>query len=239
MKALKYSRDPCRDANRIIEAYPEMAILQHLRRAACSGSLDKLEYFYRSSREQLASTCSKLLDELSIERVSTLSRSSAVIECLRRSGVSEIIISESRPGLEGLDTAKLLSTEGFKVTLVVDALLPWLSRKLGFWGIVGADMVTRTHLINKIGTFPLALAVKTIAVPGLLKLYEYEHEIRERPPEEVAELRDVKVVNIYFDETPLDHLYKLVFEGFYLGPSEIEIAFERLRTLLRSTPPES
>ena len=214
-----------------------MAILRHLKRAACLGSLDRLEHFYQNSREQLASTCSKLLDELSIERISTLSRSSAVIECLRRSSVSEIMISESRPGLEGLETAKLLSAEGFKVTLVVDALLPWLSRKLSFWGIVGADMVTKTHLINKIGTFPLALAVKTIAVPGLLKLCECEHEIRERPPEEVAELRGVNVVNIYFDETPLSHLYKLVFEGFYLDPSEIEKAFERLRVLLGNTPP--
>ncbi len=213
-------------------AHPEMSILKHLRDSACSGSLDKLRSFYTKSRVELARTCADLLSDMNAEKIATLSRSSAVINCLRRSSVSKVIISESRPGLEGIETAKILGEEGFSVTLVIDALLPWYARKSGAIGLVGADMVTPKYLINKAGTYPLALSVSTIAVPGLLKLYSGTYTIKEREPEEVAELRKVNVVNMYFDETPLDILKSIVFEGFSINPKEIDRAFKRLKSIL-------
>ncbi len=210
-----------------------MSVLEHLRKAACSGSLGKLRNFYKRSKEELAKTCSDLLSDMKIERIATLSRSSSVINCLRRSHVSEVIVSESRPGLEGIETAKMLRDEGFSVTLVIDALLPWYARKHGAVGLVGADMVTRSYLINKAGTYPLAKSVSVIAVPGILKLHEGEYTIEKRDPREVADLKGVEIANIYFDETPLDDLKSIVFEGFSIAPREIDKAFEMLESLLR------
>ncbi len=209
-----------------------MSILGHLRDSACSGSLEKLKKFYAKSKEELARTCADLLSEIDAEKIATLSRSSAVINCLKRSSVSEVIVSESRPGLEGMETAKILKEEGFSVILVVDALLPWYARRSGAIGLVGADMVTHKYLINKAGTYPLALSVRTVAVPGLLKLHTGTYVIKEREPEEVAELEGVNVVNIYFDETPLDILESIVFESFYISPKEIDKAFKRLEEIL-------
>ncbi len=229
---LDKSRDPCRDAEILRKAHPEMTVLEYLEMAACSGSLQRLREFYGRSREELASTCAKLLSELGIDVIATLSRSSAVINCLRSSPVGEVVVGESRPGREGLKTAEILRDEGFKVTLVVDALLPWYSKRKGALGLVGADRVTPSHLINKAGTFPLASLIKTIAVPGLLKLHKGEYTIEERDPEEVAVLEGVEVVNLYFDETPLDSFHRLVFEGLVLEPEEIGKAFQKLEMVL-------
>ncbi len=232
MGILARSNDPCSDANRLLTAHPEMSILGHLRDSACSGSLNRLKSFYTKSKVELAKTCANLLSDMNIEKIATLSRSSAVINCLKRSSVSKVIISESRPGLEGIETAKILREEGFSITLVIDALLPWYAKRSGAIGLVGADRVTPKYLVNKAGTYPLALSVSTITVPGLLKLYSETYVIKEREPGEVAELEGVNLVNMYFDETPLDVLKSIVFEGFSITPKEIDKAFKRLDKLL-------
>ncbi len=232
MSLLDRSMDPCKDARVLREAHPEMTALEYLEMAACSGSMHKLREFYGRSKEKLAFTCSKLLSELGIEVIATLSRSSAVINCLKRSPVSEVIVGESRPGREGLKTAEILRDAGFKVTLVVDALLPWYSKRREAVGLVGADRVTPSCLINKAGTLPLATLIRTIAVPGLLKLHKDEYIIERRDPREVAVLEGVEVVNIYFDETPLNSLHRLVFEGLVLEPQEIGKAYEKLEMVL-------
>ncbi len=232
LKILSSSSDPCGDATRLTRAHPEMSALEHLRRAACSGSLDRLREFYSSSKEELARTCSELLSDMGVEVVATLSRSSAVLNCLRRSEVSSVVISESRPGLEGVRVAEILRDEGFSVTLVVDALLPWYALKMNATGLVGADRVTEKYLINKAGTLPLATLVRTLAVPSLLKLHRGGYRLEEKPPDEIATLEGVKVVNIYFDETPLERLDRIVFEGLVLRPNEIDKAFRRLSEIL-------
>ncbi len=229
---LERSDDPCRDARALRGSHPEMTVLEYLEMAACSGSLGKLREFYSSSREELAVTCSNLLSELGVDRVATLSRSSAVINCLDRSSVSEVIVGESRPEREGLGTAEILRDMGFRVILVVDALLPWYSMRMGATGLVGADRVTPTVLVNKAGTLPLASLVRTIAVPGLLKLHRGKYTLMRRDPDEVARLDGVEVVNIYFDETPLRSFHLLVFEGLVLEPHEIGEAFRKLEEVL-------
>jgi len=154
------------------------------------------------------------------------------LNCLRMSGVNSVVVGESRPGLEGARLAEILRDEGFRVTLVVDALLPWYAAKIGATGLVGADRVTERCLVNKAGTLPLATLVRTVAVPGLLKLQKGEYRLEERPADEVASLRGVRVVNIYFDETPLDRFYRIVFEGLVVRPDEIGLAFKRLDRVL-------
>lgn len=232
LKLMYRSEDPCGDARTLRKAHPEMTVLDYLAKAACSGSLERLRGFYSRSKDELAETCSKFLSELKADVVATLSRSSAVVNCLKVSSVSEVIVGESRPGREGLKTAEALRDSGFKVELVVDALLPWYSKKRGAIGVVGADRVTPHYLINKAGTFPLASTIETVAVPGLLKLHKGSYRVERRDPKEVAFLEGVEVVNIYFDETPLNLFKELVFEGMVLEPQEIEKAFQKLEEVL-------
>lgn len=231
LELMSRSKDPCKDARALQKAHPEMMALEHLKVAACSGSLERLKAFYKRSKGELAVTCSKFLSELGADVISTLSRSSAVMDCLKMSPVNEVIVGESRPGREGLRTAEFLRNEGFKVELVVDALLPWYSKKRRALGLVGADRVTSNYLINKAGTLPLASIIDTIAVPGLLKLSK-DYKIERRDPREIEAPEGVEVVNIYFDETPLSLLKRLIFEGMVLEPQHIKKAFQKLKEVL-------
>ena len=219
-------------AKRLVSAHAEMAPLRHLLTAACAGRLENLAEFVAGSRKRLTENCTSLMSERGVEVVATLSRSSSVIDCLLRSDVGRVIVSESRPGLEGLDTARILASEGLDVVVVVDALLPYAAKREGAMGLVGADSVTRRVLVNKAGTLPLAETVPTIAVAGLLKLFDGEVVIKPRPPEEVEDLKRVRVLNLYFDETPLYLLEKLIFEVGPLDPSQIDLAFSKLGEVL-------
>jgi len=224
------SRDPCGEARLLADAHPEMSAIQYLARAACRGSLRRLKEFFDGSKELLAKTCAGYLRELGVESVATLSRSSAVISCIRDCGAGEVIVAESLPGGEGAETARILRGEGFSVILVRDSLLPWMAAKRGALGLVGADRVTRTHLINKAGTFALASAIPTIAVPGLLKLHDGPYELRE-----VSEDREgVRYVECAFDETPLDRFLRIIFEGLILRHDEVGRAFDALDSLIGS-----
>lgn len=227
LSILLSSQDPCGDAKLLVNAHPEMSTLQHLARAACRGSLMALREFSDGSKVLLAKTCARRLDELGVERIATLSRSSAVISCIRECGVSEVIVSESLPGGEGLETANILREAGFSVLLVKDSLLPWIAVRRGAIGLVGADRVTRTHLVNKAGTFALASAVSTIAVSGLLKLHDGPYSLSEG----IVERNGIKYFEAAFDETPLEKFLCIVFEDLIVRHDEIGRAFDKLTSL--------
>ena len=221
------SPDPCREAILLAEAHPEMSAIQYLARAACRGSLMRLRDFFHSSKAMLTRTCADHLRELGVKRIATLSRSSAVINCIRELSV-EVIVGESLPGGEGIETARILRDAGLSVLLVRDSALPWIAVRKGAIGLVGADGVTRTHLINKVGTFALASAVPTIAVPGMLKLQETPHRLSEV----IEERGGLRCLEAVFDETPLDRFPFLIFEGLVVHRGEIGKAFDALNRVL-------
>ncbi len=236
IKALMESQDPCSDAEELLQSHPEMAPFIHLKQAACSSmkALRKLEDFLMESRDELSKTCASHLDELKVEVVSTLSRSSSVLNCLSKSSVSKVIVGESRPGYEGVYTAQALAELGIDVVLVVDALLPSISKEEGAVGLIGADRVLiNGDVVNKVGSYPLALAVKTHVVAGLLKLVpsrDYPKVLRE--PEELGHKGDFQVVNLYFERVPHYHLNTIIFEDMVLKPVEVRLAFRKLNSIL-------
>jgi len=75
-----------------------------------------------------------------------------------------VLISESRPAREGLDFAARLASRGTSATLVVDAALPRLVARADIV-LVGADTVSEDDFLNKVGTYPLALAAREAGVP--------------------------------------------------------------------------
>jgi translation initiation factor 2B subunit (eIF-2B alpha/beta/delta family) len=75
-----------------------------------------------------------------------------------------VICAESRPVCEGRHTAEALASLGIPVTLMVDtaALAAVPSAQLV---LVGADMLTHRGLVNKTGTFALAILARASGVP--------------------------------------------------------------------------
>ncbi len=107
--------------------------------------------------------------------VLTLSRSGTVLDVLRalrrREHDFEVFVGEGRPEGEGVSLARDLAQAGIRSTVVVDAALPALAaggpappalratpRERAV--LLGADAVTGTFLINKVGSYALASAAR-------------------------------------------------------------------------------
>ena len=165
--------------------------------------------------------------------IATLSHSRAVIDALaelQRLGLTpRAIVAEGRPLLEGRRAAAELAAAGVPVWLVTDAALPLLlSHAAAVW--LGADAVTDRGVINKVGSFAIALAAREHSVPVYALAGTAALRIVEMPPAEIWEAlpAGVEARNVYFELVPLELLRGVVIEDQVLGGSEAaQLARER------------
>ncbi len=166
-----------------------------------------------------------------VATVSTSESVRAVLAAAVRNGTEcSVVISESRPSNEGLEFGTSLPAWEIPVTLVVDAALPGLVERCQLV-LVGADAVSENDFVNKVGTYPLALAAKEAGVPvyvaALLDKLIAEGA-RGRPdrvwdPSEVlaTPLPGVTVENRYFERIPLSLVEGIITEEGILGAEEV------------------
>lgn len=156
-------------------------------------------------------------------RILTHSNSSVVrktLAGLRQGGWNgKVVCTESRPMQEGVDLARELAGWGLPVTLVTDAgalsLLPSCSAL-----VLGADAVSSRGVVNKIGSFGLALVASHHSIPvyvlcGSEKFVPEELVLIEQrnPGELLSEpVQHLTVHNVYFDLTPLDRVTAIITE---------------------------
>lgn len=160
----------------------------------------------------------------------TCSISGTVLDVLKthRSRIAQVIVLEGRPRYEGRETARVLSSQGFAVTLLTDAqadiFLPQCQAI-----VTGADSILADgSVLNKAGTALLAHAARGHNVPmyvlcETLKISPQRWPtnfqqtltfLEEKEPEEVLEqpLPGVTVRNFYFDHTPYMLINKVITE---------------------------
>ena len=124
-----------------------------------------------------------------------------------------MICPEGRPLYEGLKTAKELAKRGIKVKLMVDFAAISRVNECNLV-MVGADSVTPDGVVNKIGTYGIALVAKDNNIPlyvltGKEKFLPWSFyqalRIEKKDPREVTQenIPNVAVENFYFDLTPL------------------------------------
>ena len=220
-------------ADRLTNAQPTMASIRNLveraKAAARVGSLsntghaiDRFVEELDSSTERIAREAQALLAH--VERVVTISASSTVAAALRDAHQADphlrVVCPESRPLREGVTLAESLTGAGMAATVCTDALAPSMVRDADVV-LIGGDALAPEGLVNKSGTFPLALAaghfhVPCVALVSRLKvLPRFDTDwIAEMTPAEVADVDDarVRVVNRYFELTPLALLTHVVTE---------------------------
>ncbi|HTK32572.1 MAG TPA: hypothetical protein VL332_11495 [Candidatus Saccharimonadaceae bacterium] len=185
-----------------------------------------------AARAAVARQAASLVTE-SESWIATLSSSGAVREALlaahRAGRAPRVLIGEGRPRCEGRVLAAALAAAGIPVWLVVDAALPLLlAHARMVW--LGADAVTDQGVLNKIGSFAVALAAREHSVPvyalaerrKFLPATTAALRIVERPPDEVwdAPVEGVSPRNIYFELVPMALLRGIVVEDGALGASE-------------------
>lgn len=165
--------------------------------------------------------------------IATLSASGAVraalAELQRLGRAPRALVGEGRPLLEGRALAADLGAQGIPTWLVVDAALPLLiSQARQVW--IGADAVTERGVVNKIGSFALALAAREHSVPvyaladrrKFLPAATPALKILEMPPAEVWDEppKNVTPRNVYFEVVPLELVRGVVVEDEVLGATE-------------------
>jgi len=141
-----------------------------------------------------------------------------------------VIAAETRPKLQGARlTAYELKRDGIPVTLISDTMVGYVMyKRMVNKAIVGADRIVRDAVINKIGTYQIAVLAKEHGIPFYVAApkstfdptrISAEVTIEERSPEEITHIgseriapEGVAVFNPAFDITPLKYVTAIICE---------------------------
>ncbi len=150
-----------------------------------------------------------------------------------------VIATETRPKLQGARlTAYELKRDGIPVTLIADTMVGYvMHRGIVDKVFVGADRIVRDAVINKIGTYQVAVLADEHKIPFYvaapkstfdLERKAEEVEIEERSPEEVIFIgkeriapEGIEVLNPAFDITPLKYVTAIICEDGILYKEDI------------------
>lgn len=144
----------------------------------------------------------------------THSYSTTVLAVLESMQTAEcrVIITEARPGIEGRRLARALSEMKIETTYITEAQLGCFIDYADFV-LLGADSVLEDgSVVNKAGTYLVALAAKDHSVPVFVAAEGFKHSHRHADEIELEEMDAdelqlpnidfVRPRNIYFDVTP-------------------------------------
>ena len=136
-----------------------------------------------------------------------------------------VYATETEPKKQGIITAKELTKMGIPTTLIVDSAIEFFIKDVDIV-IVGADAIRKEGVVNKIGTYPMAVVAwehkkPFYVVANTLKLDRRKKLIiEERPASEVY--RDgIAVRNPAFDVTPWKYIKRVVTEKGVLTPGNV------------------
>jgi len=148
----------------------------------------------------------------------------------------KVIACETRPRLQGAKlTCYELMRDNIPVTLITDTMVGYvMSKGLVDKVVVGADRIVRDAVLNKIGTYNVAVLAFEHGIPFYVaaptSTMDQSHSseeaiIEERNPNEVTNVRSeriapegVKVLNPAFDITPLEYVDAVITEEGILYP---------------------
>jgi methylthioribose-1-phosphate isomerase len=141
-----------------------------------------------------------------------------------------VVATETRPLLQGARlTTYELKRDSIPVTLITDNMVGYvMRRKLVNKVVVGADRIVQDAVINKIGTYTVAVLAKEYNVPFYVAAPKSTFDltrksadivIEERKPEEVTHIgsrriaaEGIDVLNPAFDVTPLEYVTAIIRE---------------------------
>ena len=151
-----------------------------------------------------------------------------------------VVATETRPKLQGARlTAYELKRDGVPVTLITDSMVGYImSKQLVNRVLVGADRIVQDAVINKIGTYTVAVLAHEHDIPfyvaaprSTFDLNQTSEDvvIEERNPEEVTHFgpqriapSGIDVLNPAFDITPMKYVDAVICETGVFSRNELE-----------------
>ncbi len=140
-----------------------------------------------------------------------------------------IYATETQPKKQGIITAMELAKRKIPVTLIVDSAIEYFIKDVDMV-LVGTDAMRKDGVVNKIGTYTMAVVAKENKIPfyvagNTLKLdNRKKFEIEERNPDEiyVEHLKTLEVRNPTFDITPWKYVKRVITEKGIMTPGNIK-----------------
>ena len=131
----------------------------------------------------------------------------------------KVYVTETEPRLQGIITAKELARRKIPVILIVDSAIEYFIKDVSMI-LVGTDAMRKEGVVNKIGTYTMAIVAKEHKIPfyvagNTLKLDKRKKfVIEERDPDEVyvEHMKTLEVRNPAFDITPWKYVKRVVTE---------------------------
>jgi len=141
-----------------------------------------------------------------------------------------VVVTETRPKLQGSRlTAYELKRDGIPFTLITDSMVGYvMSKRLVNKVVVGADRIVQDAVVNKIGTYSIAVLAQEHQIPFYVaaptSTFDLTHSsqgvtIEERNPKEVTHFgseevapRGVEALNPAFDITPIKYVSAVICE---------------------------
>jgi methylthioribose-1-phosphate isomerase len=151
-----------------------------------------------------------------------------------------VIATETRPKLQGARlTTYELKRDGIPVTLITDNMVGYvMSKQLINKVVVGADRIVQDAVINKIGTYTIAVLAHEHHIPFYVAAPTSTFDlsqtsegvvIEERNSEEVTHFGSesiassgINVLNPAFDITPMKYVSSIICETGVFTPTELE-----------------
>jgi len=249
--AIGYRLDELREGFSLLEtAQMSMPSLHAVLQILKSDFLPKLQedeetadaISYLTSLEKILSESGDAIARLFAEkfsaptRIVTISRSSTVMASLYRmhdaDHLAKAWVLEARPMTEGHRTIHDLHSKGVDATLLVDAGMCEALANVDC-AVVGADSISADgYLLNKTGTFPLAICCREFGVPlyVLCDSLKFSPQLKERilvedrPGSELLqpdELNGFDIWNRYFEWTPVDYVAEFITERGIFTPDQL------------------
>ena len=237
-------------ARALMDAQPAMAPLFHLGNTVLFAIKDAgtVADIHQQCNDALARFEKQLCDSAAViadlvydlipagELVFAYSFSSTVVTALlnarARGKYFRVACTESRPSLEGRKLASTLASGGIEIIHTFDTALGLVLPNCRA-AFMGCDCVALPGVVNKVGSWLLAVACRDLGVPvyalsGTEKFVTderlFEFERHERPGEEVWEqaVGGVRVLNRQFEIVPFSLLAGMVTEEGILQEKDIE-----------------
>ena len=171
-KFLLLVRDLKKQTNdfQVIQEYLNKIILLSKNGEMHSTFFKNFEKMTLNSYRQIADKLGKIIPRNC--KIITLSNSATltnVFRILKESDFNlEVIVSESRPNLEGRIMAEHLDAIGIKTSLITEADIPHYIKSCNF-SLIGADKILQTkNIVNKRGSKLLALLSKEFGIPFIV-----------------------------------------------------------------------
>jgi len=194
--------------NAVLDPGTELAVL---RKQAATAAVELIDVSHQAVKACAQQAAQYIGPNQTLFTHSLSSTVMEVFHLLREQGVSAII-TESRPLYEGYILARQLSEWQIPTTLITDAQIGLFINQADAV-LVGADsLLADGSLINKAGTYPLALAAHDQCVPFYVCCESFkcrtdvmgspELETMDASELQAPSLPGVKSQNVYFDITP-------------------------------------